>query len=667
MNLLDITHPDDLAVDQDLFEELAAGRRDRYQVEKRFVSKDGRVLWGRLHVSLVRGPGGEPDFTVALVEDITARKQSQAALEESEERYRRLVHLSPEAVMVHADGKYVFANPAGAKLFGVSSPEELIGRQVLDLVHPDYRDQVSSRMNQARQGQQTELRQIKILRPDGQAVDVETTGLGIDYQGKPAVQVILRDITERLQAEREIRRQASFPELNPNPVLEVDQEGRVMYANPAALQTAEKLGLTEGVKAFLPPDLKELFTKASQGGPRQYSIDLALENRTYAVIVSFPHDLPTARLYSLDITKRQQAEQALRRSEERLLLAQQVAKIGTFEWNIQTGVNTWTPELEAMYGLPPGGFAGTQPAWEDLVHPDDRPEAVRRVKQAFETGEPVEGKWRVVWPDGSVHWLAGRWQVFKDEAGHPLRMTGMNIDITARQRAEESLRESEERHRSLFENNPAVVYLLDPETGDIVDANLAACKYYGYSREELLARKITSINTMKSEEAFRVMHQVKTRARQHFEFKHRLASGEVRDVEVFSGPIRLSGRELLYSIVHDITARKKAEAALRRVHDELEQRVAKRTASLRLANEQLLREIEERQRAEESLKDSERRLRYLAEQLLTAQENERKRLAAELHDELGHALLALKLHLGTIEKKLPPEQEAIKGEILARA
>jgi len=129
----------------------------------------------------------------------------------------------------------------------------------------------------------------------------------------------------------------------------------------------------------------------------------------------------------------------LQRSEERLRLAQQVARIGTFEWNIQTGVNTWTPELEEMYGLPPGGFGGTQTAFENLVHPDDRAGVIELNNWALKTGKPTKGEWRVVWPDGSVHWIAGRWQVFMNESGGPSRMIGVNIEITDRKRAEEAL------------------------------------------------------------------------------------------------------------------------------------------------------------------------------------------------------------------------------------
>lgn len=130
---------------------------------------------------------------------------------------------------------------------------------------------------------------------------------------------------------------------------------------------------------------------------------------------------------------------SLSRSEERLRLAQTAARIGAFEWNAATEVDTWTPELEAMYGLPPGGFARTLKAWEELIHPDDRANAVALIKQALETGLPTEGEWRVIWPDGSVHWLFGRWQAFKDESGKPATMTGVNIDVTERKRLEREI------------------------------------------------------------------------------------------------------------------------------------------------------------------------------------------------------------------------------------
>jgi len=142
---------------------------------------------------------------------------------------------------------------------------------------------------------------------------------------------------------------------------------------------------------------------------------------------------------------RLRADEALRESEERLRLAQQAARIGTFDWNIRTGVNTWTPELEQMYGLPPGGFGGTQTAFENLVHPDDRARVIELVDAAMKSGQPIKGEWRVLWTDASVHWIAGRWQVFMDASGEPSKMIGVNIDVTERKRAAEELLEVNRR------------------------------------------------------------------------------------------------------------------------------------------------------------------------------------------------------------------------------
>jgi PAS domain S-box-containing protein len=129
-------------------------------------------------------------------------------------------------------------------------------------------------------------------------------------------------------------------------------------------------------------------------------------------------------------------ERALRESDERLRLAHQIARIGTFEYNIKTGVNRWTPELESLYGLRAGEFPGTQAAWELLIHSDDRDSTVHAMKLADDEGG-FEREWRVAWPDGSVHWLWGKAWLLRDNLGNPERWVGANIDITERKRAEE--------------------------------------------------------------------------------------------------------------------------------------------------------------------------------------------------------------------------------------
>jgi PAS domain S-box-containing protein len=147
--------------------------------------------------------------------------------------------------------------------------------------------------------------------------------------------------------------------------------------------------------------------------------------------------------------------------------------------------------------------------------------------------------------------------------GHVTYLIASATDITERKRAEQALFESEERYRSLFQNNHAVMLLIEPQSGTIIEANPAACAYYGYTLDEITKIKISDINLLPSEHVRSDMHLARLEQRKHFFFKHRLADGQVRDVEVFSGPISVKGRKLLYSIVHDITDRKRAEEALR--------------------------------------------------------------------------------------------------------
>ncbi|MBN1474512.1 MAG: PAS domain S-box protein [Syntrophaceae bacterium] len=126
-----------------------------------------------------------------------------------------------------------------------------------------------------------------------------------------------------------------------------------------------------------------------------------------------------------------------------------------------------------------------------------------------------------------------------------------------------ALQESEERYRKLFEDHAAVKLLVDPATADIIDANKAAEQYYGWPREKLKQMKVTDINTLSPEEIKKEMEKANTKKKIYFEFRHRLANGSIRDVDVFSSKVEVRGRDLLHSIVHDVTERRQAEEALR--------------------------------------------------------------------------------------------------------
>lgn len=130
--------------------------------------------------------------------------------------------------------------------------------------------------------------------------------------------------------------------------------------------------------------------------------------------------------------------------------------------------------------------------------------------------------------------------------------------------AELARRESEDKYRQTFEVNVAVKLIIDRKTGRILDANGAALSFYGYSRDEMLQKSITDINVLGPAEIKAEMERAASEERLHFEFRHRLANGEIRDVEVYSGPVTIGGRECLHSIIFDVTGRRRAERALER-------------------------------------------------------------------------------------------------------
>ncbi len=256
------------------------------------------------------------------------------------------------------------------------------------------------------------------------------------------------------------------------------------------------------------------------------------------------------------------AAEVVQESEERLRLAQQVATIGTFEWNMQTNVHRWTPELEAMYGLPPGGFAGTRQAWEQLLHPEDRAAANKQVEIGFQTGAPVQAEWRVIWPDGSIHWILGRSQVFKDASGNPIRVTGAHIDITSQKAAQEAQR----RLAAIVESSHDAIVSKDLN-GIVTSWNRAAERMFGYTAQEMIGKPIlTIIPPELHEDEPRILQTIARGERiEHFETVRLTKSGERIDVSLTVSPVKDEAGRIIGAakIARDITQRKRTEQALR--------------------------------------------------------------------------------------------------------
>jgi PAS domain S-box-containing protein len=142
-----------------------------------------------------------------------------------------------------------------------------------------------------------------------------------------------------------------------------------------------------------------------------------------------------------DITERKQTLETMQAKQDLLDLAQKSAGAMAFDWYIQQEINNWSPEQEALFGLAPGTFDGTYKTWKNMIYAPDWPTVVDAIKHAHETGK-VSAEFRVVWPDGSLHWLSTNGRMFFDDAGQPFRMVGFSSDVTRRKNVEEELRRS---------------------------------------------------------------------------------------------------------------------------------------------------------------------------------------------------------------------------------
>ena len=264
----------------------------------------------------------------------------------------------------------------------------------------------------------------------------------------------------------------------------------------------------------------------------------------------------SAITYALDITERRRAQEALAEEAVRRRILIEQSSDGIVVLDQDGGVFEANRRFAEMLRYSPEQISGLH-VW-DWDERFTRSELLGMIRDIDENGARFESRHRrrdgtymhmEISTNGAV--IGGRKLVFC-----------VCRDVTERKRSEEALRKSEELFRNLFQNHSAVKLLIDPETGGIIDANRAAADYYGWSREQLSGMRIQDINTLQEEDLFREIEEVRTRKRVHLKFRHRRADGSVRDVEVFSSEIETQGRKLLHSIVHDVTERKKAEAAL---------------------------------------------------------------------------------------------------------
>lgn len=411
----------------------------------RVVASDGQIVSIEYHAV------GEilPGVGLIVARDVTQERRSALRLKQSEERYRLLVENWPEAIATHQDGRFVFANAAAVELFGARKASDLIGRLVLEVVHPEARAAVKARLKRLSRGVKAPWMEQRVLRLDGTQAWVEIAAVPTSHEGRPAVQIFGRDVSERVAAREALRhseeRYRLLVENWPAAVL-IHQEGIVRFANPACLRMfgAEKAAqlLGRAVMDMVHPDyrarVRQRLGKLSSTGGAPPADELLLRvdgspvwAEIAAVATTF-EGRPAVQVFARDITDRVSGREALRLSEERLrLLVEGVKDYAMLMLDDQGRVAVWNEGARRLMGYE---------AMEVLGRPfatffRDAQTPARLLRTATEDGRADAEGWRRR-RDGSWFWASGVLTAIRGSDGALQGFVKVVRDVTELRRLE---------------------------------------------------------------------------------------------------------------------------------------------------------------------------------------------------------------------------------------
>ncbi|MCK9195706.1 MAG: PAS domain S-box protein [Syntrophales bacterium] len=472
MTWSEITHPDDLAADLEQFNRVLSGQIDHYNMDKRFIRKDGKVVWTNLSVGCVRRPDGSVDHTIAMVEDITSVKLAEEALRESEDRYRSLFDNTIDAVMLTTpDGRILAANPEACRIFGRTEEEICrIGRAgLMDLADPRLAAALSEQSRTGRfQGE------FAFVRKDGVSFPGEISSIIFrDHDGNLKTSMIVRDISDRkrtedaLQESEERLRDLIFSIADW--VWEVDENGVYTYSSQKGIDLLGEspediLGKTPF--DFMPPDeaqrVAAIFSEIVANKAPIKDLENWNIRRNGEKICLLTNGVPVLgkegnlkgyRGVDKDITERKRVEKELAQSYDLLTnLARQVPGV-VYQYRLypdgRSAFPYSSPGMNDIYEVTPEDVRKDATPVFGRLHPDDYDHVVVSIQKSARTLQTFYCEFRVILPRQGLRW---RWS-----QAHPERLVdgstlwhGIISDITERKQIEEQLQQTLESLRKAF-------------------------------------------------------------------------------------------------------------------------------------------------------------------------------------------------------------------------
>ena len=521
-------------------------------------------------------------------------KQAQLETQESEALNRLILASAGEGIYgVDTKGNTTFVNPSGASMLGYS-PEELIGRPMHSTIHhtkPDgspYPREECPMYAAFMDGSVHRVENEVLWRKDGTSFPVEYTSTPIrNERGElDGAVVTFSDITKRIQTKEFLRANAHERQLIldnvPALIASFDCEHRYRFANKRYL---EWFNLTAA--DLIGKHAQDFLTKEIYSGTIQPYMKRAIAGETVTYQIQIPHaggglrwveatyvpDIDSRGTIKgffamvVDIHQRKLYEEQLQSATNRLQLATTSAQIGIWDWDVVNNVLMWDDRMHELYGTNSIDFPDTYQAWAKRVHPDDRERAERELERGLRGLDTFDTEFRIIWPDGSIHFLEAHALVERNPTGSALRMIGINRDITERKRAEEKV-------RMVVEASPSGMVMIN-QNGKIVLVNQVLERQFGYEREELLDKVIECLIP----ERFRTQHpSLRTDFFAHPQSRDMRGNRELyglrKDgsefpVEIGLNPFSTEEGVFVLASVIDITARKREEATLYQYMDEL--------------------------------------------------------------------------------------------------